>query len=183
MKSLATSLRLSYTADDKPELTLTLAQSRKESQIACRELQEILSKGKTLDVEIKQHRKKKSIDANNYCWVLCQKIAVVIGSTKELVYQEIIRRVGQFEIVPIREDAVETHIRRWNGLGLGWYAEVMDDSKLDGYKKVINYFGSSVYLSDEMAVLINEIVSECKGLDIETISPAELESLKNAWGR
>lgn len=26
--------------------------------------------GKTFDVEIKEHKKKRSLDANSYCWVL-----------------------------------------------------------------------------------------------------------------
>ena len=28
-----------------------------------------------VDVEIKRHRQKRSLDANAYCWVLCEKIA------------------------------------------------------------------------------------------------------------
>jgi hypothetical protein len=101
--------------------------------------------------------------------------------TKELVYKTFIKRVGQFEIMPIKNEAVKRWNEVWQGKGLGWIAEVLEDSKLEGYKKVISYYGSSVYDSREMAVLIDEIVQECKVLGIETMTSEELQSLKNSW--
>ena len=181
MKTTSQSIKLQFDENETPQLVITLLSRKQQALQEVGALKEVLAKGKILDIEIKQHRKKKSIDANSYCWVLCQKIAEVIGSTKELVYKHMIRTVGQFAIVPIREDAVETWITRWNGRGLGWHSEVMDDSKLEGYKKVISYYGSSVYLQNEMSVLINEIVNQCKELDIETATPSELKSLCEAW--
>lgn len=123
------------------------------------------------------------MDANAYCWILCQKIAEVIHSTKEDVYKRAIRDVGQFEIVPIRDEAVDRWIEVWGGKGLGWFAEVLDDSKLAGYKKIISYYGSSVYSSREMAILIDNLIDECRELGVETAAPEEIESLKNEWGR
>ncbi len=35
-----------------------------------------------------------------------------IGNTKEYVYKKTIREVGQFEIIPIRNDAVERWIKK-----------------------------------------------------------------------
>ena len=123
------------------------------------------------------------MDANAYCWILCQKIAEVIRSTKEDVYKRAIRDVGQFEIVPIRDEAVDRWIEVWGSKGLGWFAEVLDDSKLTGYKKIISYYGSSVYNSREMAILIDNLIDECRELGVETATPEEIESLKNEWGR
>lgn len=183
MKTTSNSIRLQYTEDEKPQLVITLLSRKLQALQEVAELKEILAKGKTLSIVVEQQKKKRSLDSNSYCWILCQKIAEVLHSTKELIYQEMIRRVGQFEIVPIREDAVETWITRWKGRGLGWYAEVMDDSKLQGYKKVISYYGSSVYDVHEMSVLLNEIVGQCHELDIETMSNRELQSLKESWGR
>lgn len=53
--------------------------------------------------------------------------------------------------------------------------------KLPDYKKVISYYGSSVYDSREMSILINEIVDQVKGLDIETMTPEELNALNEEW--
>ena len=175
MKSLATTIHLAGNT-----LILSLTDTPRQ-EVA--DLQAVVERGKQLSVEVKQYRQKRSLDSNSYLWILCQKIAEVIRSTKEEVYRRAIRDVGQFEIVPIRDDAVDTWIERWGGRGIGWFAEVMEDSKLEGYKKVISYYGSSVYDTREMSILIDEIVSQAKELNIETLPPDEVESLKALWGK
>jgi len=181
MEALANSIKLQYNEHQQPEIVLSTTLPKQEALQQYQKLKQITDKDKLLSVIIKQYRKKRSLDANAYCWIICQKIAEAIGSTKEIVYKKNIREVGQFEIVPIRNDAVETWIERWGHKGLGWFAEVLDDSKLDGYKKVISYYGSSCYDSREMSILIDSIVSEAKELGIETLTPTELAQLKANW--
>lgn len=183
MKAIANQIRLQFTESGVPEITLTIPNNKSEVIDGVQELKNIVANGKVLDVEIKQHRNKRSLDANAYLWVLCQKIAESIHTTKEEVYKKAIHDVGQFEIVPIKDEAVERWIEVWNSKGLGWFAEVMEDSKMPGYKKVISYYGSSVYDTREMSVLIDEIVSQCRELGIETMTSEELESLKQQWGK
>lgn len=175
----ANDIRLQITNQGKAEIILTADEKR----VDISKLKQAVSRGKHLTAEIKQYRRKRSQDANSYCWVLCQKIAEAIGSTKEQVYQTFIKRVGQFEIVPIKNEAVDRWIDVWKTKGLGWHSEVLSDSKLDGYKKVISYYGSSVYNTREMSVLIDEIVTQCQELGIETMTPDELADLKSRWGK
>lgn len=130
--------------------------------------------------EYKEH-KKRSLDANAYCWVLLQKIADKLGSSKEEIYRRIIKQKGTFEIIPIKNEAVDTFISAWQEHGLGWICEVLRTSKLDGFKNVIAYYGSSTYDTKQMAYFIDYIVEEAKELGIETMTPNELESLKNSW--
>jgi hypothetical protein len=176
MKALANNIRLGFNEEGQLEITLALT-----SKPNIDDLKAIIANGKLLEVEISKQKKKRSLDSNSYLWTLCQKIAEVIHSTKELVYQKFIRDVGQFEIVPIKNEAVERWIEVWNGKGLGWFAEVMEDSKLKGYKKVISYYGSSCYDSREMSVLLDEVVRECKEMNIETLPPDEIKALKENW--
>ena len=179
MKFKSNEIYTQYNATRQPQIVLTTSGNIQP------QLEELkaTAKDKGLAVEIKPYRKQRSLDSNSYCWILCQKIAEAIRSTKELVYQKTIRDVGQFEIVPIKNEAVDRWIEVWKSKGLGWFAEVMEDSKLPGYKKVISYYGSSVYDTREMAILIDEIVSQCKELGIETMTPSELALLKQEWGR
>ena len=176
MKALSDNIEVSYTETGKQKLTFTLT-----SKADIGELKAVIADKKLLAIEIFKQKKKRSLDANSLLWVLCQKIAEVIHSTKELVYQGFIKDVGQFEIVPIKNEAVERWIDVWKGKGLGWFAEVMEDSKLPGYKKVISYYGSSIYDQHEMSVLLDEVVRECKELNIETLTPTQLSELKSAW--
>jgi len=182
MKSISNKIRVSYDESGQVELTFTLLGNIKELQKDIEGLRGIVENKKLLSLEIKQYRVKRSQNANDYCWVLCQKIAEVIKSTKELVYKKAIRDVGQFEIVPIKDgEPLKRWIEIWSNKGLGWFSEVLDDSKLDGYKKVISYWGSSSYNTREMAILIDEIISQAKELDIETIPIDQLERMKNKW--
>ena len=177
MKIVANNIKIQYDENKEAEIVL-----KAKGNINIDELKEIISKDKLLVVEMKQYRQKRSIDSNAYCFVLCQKIAEKIRSTKELVYQKFIKDVGQFEIVPIKNEATDRWIEVWNGKGLGFFSEILKDSKLDGYKNVISYYGSSVYNGLEMNLLLNEIVTQCKELNIETISPKEIAEMSRLWG-
>jgi len=178
MKIKVNNIRKVYTENNETEIIITTKEN-----INIDDLKLIIANKKELSVEIKAYRKKRSLDSNAYCWILCQKIAEVIHSTKELVYKKVIKDVGQFELMPIKNEAVERWQKVWESKGMGWFSEVLEDSKLEGYKKIVSYYGSSCYDVREMCVLINEIVAQCKELGIETISSNELERMKSAWGR
>jgi hypothetical protein len=57
-------------------------------------LYELSKSGKALDVEIKVHRNRRSLEANGYLWILCQKLSEKIGGTKEDIYKEAVRKAG-----------------------------------------------------------------------------------------
>lgn len=153
----------------------------KEEHSNMEPLNELLSDEKVKTCKIGHKKKRRSLNANSYCFVLCQKIAEKIGNTKEFVYKQAIKHVGQFEIVPIRDDAVERWIEAWESKGLGWQSEIMRDSKLDGYITTINYYGSSVYDTREMSLLLDEVVTQAKELGINTMTPNEIRQLKEQW--
>lgn len=135
-----------------------------------------------LDITIEKHKEKRSKDANAYCWKLCQEIANKLGSTKEEVYQEAIHSKGPFEIVPVKDKAVDKFISAWSKNGLGWIAEVFSDSKLEGFTNVITYYGSSSFDTKEMSYLLDYLVQEAKNLGIQTLADLELENMIKAYG-
>lgn len=140
-------------------------------------------KDKELKVQVSVWRQDRSLNANNYCWKLLDEIAQRMHSTKEEVYQEIISKVGVFEILPIRNEAVDNFVEKWQSRGLGWVCNIMRDSKIPNYTNVIAYYGSSVYNTKEMSRLIDEVVQEAQSLGVQTKTPQELAELKNIWGQ
>ena len=140
-------------------------------------------KPKRYAVEIKEHRKKRSLDANAYAWTLIGQLAAKLSTdgvviTPDQVYREAIRDVGgNYEVIPIRDDALERWQQIWTAKGLGWVCEVIGKSKIDGYTNTRCFYGSSVYDSAQMTRLIAIIVDECKAAGVETMTPEELESL------
>lgn len=177
----ATDIDILYTTDINTMQVVLTTNRNPEYQQKIFKLKELTEENKLLTVDIKQYRKRRSLDANAYCWILSQKIAEKIGNTKEFVYKQAIRQVGQFEILPIKDDAVEKWIQVWESRGIGWQSEIMRDSKLDGYTTTINYFGSSVYDTKQMSILLEEIVYQAKELGIDTMTDTEKRELLEMW--
>ena len=133
--------------------------------------------GTDVDVSIKKHRDKRSLDANAYAWVLIDKIAAKQNLSKAAVYRSAIRYIGGVsEIVCCTNSAVKTLKDIWKQNGLGWQVEEFE-SKIPGCTNLILYKGSSVYDTKQMSQLIDVLVQDCKAIGIETRPQEEIESL------
>lgn len=138
--------------------------------------------GRLYDMEIKEHRKKRSLDANAYAWVLINKIADALRITPKEIYRQAIQGIGDnCEIIPIKEEAAEHFKQIWEAQGLGWPCIDMGKSKIDGYRNLRAYYGSSTYDTRQMSILIDNLVQDCKALDIETMPPERLAALMEGW--
>ena len=137
-----------------------------------------------LNIELKKWYKKRSLDANSYCWVLCDKIAKELSKdgqvvTKENVYKDAILQIGSFEPFIAQEKTFDNFKRVWEKQGLGFL--VQEVSRKDKCVKVHCYYGSSTYDSKEMSLLIQILVDLAKSLNIETKTQEEINSLLEQW--
>ena len=55
--------------------------------------------GKEMDVKLKQHREKRSLDANAYYWCLLTKLARIHGWSNAEAHNRMLRDYGQYERV------------------------------------------------------------------------------------
>lgn len=174
MKSIGTieDISIDYKTQ-KPKILLVL--NERESLSSLEELKE-----DKLSVEIKKYRNKRSLDANAYMWVLISKLEEKLNVSKDIIYKDAIRNIGVYEVIPVKNEAVDRFIEAWSKNGLGWVCETTK-SKLEGYTNILAYYGSSTYNTAEMSRLIDLIVQECKQLNIETMSQSELDSLIKSW--
>ena len=139
-------------------------------------------KDRLYDLEVKEHRKKRSLDANAYAWVLINKIADALRITPIEIYRQAIQYIsGNSEIIPIKREAVEQFKQAWSHNGIGWITRDMGKSKIPGYMNLMVYYGSSVYDTKQMSELIDHLVQDCRALDIEIKSDEEIKSLMEAW--
>ena len=129
-------------------------------------------------------QKKKSLNANNYMWQLCDKIAKKMSNedekfTKNDVYRHAIREVGKWVDTSCDSEDVEELCKSWESNGLGWVAEPI----LIGRKTadIRLYKGSSVYNGSEMNRLVDYIVGSAKEQGIQTMTPNEILKLKQLW--
>lgn len=131
---------------------------------------------KVYDVEIKEHKERRSLNANAYAWSLISKLGNALRVSKEEMYIQLLERYGQFEVVSVLSHIDVTPYFK--------YFKEAGRSKTNG-KEFTHYRvfkGSSEFDTREMSIFIDGIVSECKELGIETMTSAELEYLKSMWG-
>ena len=71
------------------------------------------------DLSLKEHREKRSLDANAYAWVLIHKLAAAMGIPPVEVYRNAVRGVGDnYTPMCVREQDVERFTRSWQKNGL-----------------------------------------------------------------
>ena len=145
---------------------------------------EILSelKDKVYTCTIKLFRKDRSLDSNSYYWVLCGKLSAKLRIPPEQIYRQHIKDIGDnYEILPLKDVAVEKFRMVWSEKGIGWLTDIIGPSKHEGYTNVMAYYGSSTYDSSQMSRLISLMVDDCNDNDIEVMTPAEIERLNSMW--
>lgn len=134
-----------------------------------------------LDINLSKHKEKRKLDANAYCWLLIGKLAEKLNIKPVEVYREHIKDSAVYEIVPVKDEAIDRFSRSWESKGLGWQVVDIGESKFRGFHNLQVFYGSSSYNTKEMSQLINNIVEDCKVQGIETKSPQELQSLLESW--
>ena len=137
-----------------------------------------------LGILIKKIRKKRSLDANAYYWVLVSKMSEKLRTSKEEMHNILLSRYGQIDrdedgnsiIFSLRSDIDIS--KRYD-----LHAKPIGKGYVDG-KEFTHYAlikGSHLYDTKEMSVLIDGVVSEAKEQGIETMTPDDLKRMKEAW--
>ncbi len=135
-----------------------------------------------VDVTVKKHREKRSLDANAYFWVLVDRLAEKTRIPKTDIYRRYIREIGgNHEMVCVIDSAVEKLRNGWEHNGPGWQTDTMP-SRIPGCTNVILYYGSSTYNTRQMSHLIDMAVQDCQEQNIETLSPEKLAGMMEEWG-
>lgn len=138
--------------------------------------------GKTYDVEIKQHREKRSMDANAYFHVLCNKIAQKTNERNDVVKKCMVLSYG---VVDTFENGGKVGVMLPEGVNVDdyypyavWYkSQTVNGKKCDCY---LFYKQTHKMNSAEFSHLIDGTIQECKQLGIETLPPDKLRAMLEA---
>ena len=137
------------------------------------------------DVEIKRHRKKRSLTANAYYWSLLTKLADALKESNPYVHNMMLRDYGQMErydgkivyvVLPDTADAEEKAARA-ETYHLKPTSQVKYGNDGQVYRTWMLLRGSSTYNTQEFSRLLDGLIEECKSVGIETMTPAELARL------
>ena len=133
------------------------------------------------DYNLVKSRKRRSLDANAYCWVLINLIAEAVSEAPETVYRQALRDIpGIVDVCCVQDEAVDSMIRLWTLGHIGRRVDVMD-SKIPGCKNLFVFYGSSDFTQKQMSVLIDNLIQDCRNLGIETRPEAEIRTMLEAW--
>ena len=152
-----------------------------------------LIKHEKLDIRIKKHKEKRSLDANAYYWVLLTKLARVHGWTNDEAHNRLLRRYGQIEradgnlIAVYLPDTEETENDVLSKVEYHLKPLPKTVVTRDGEIKRVYILlrGSSTYNTEEMAHLISGLIQDCRDSDIpdsEIMTPFEKQKLYEQYG-
>ncbi len=173
-----TDCTVKYDLEGHCELCFTVdKQSMQECRETALKARKWAENGRLMELTVKPFRKRRSLDANAYLWVLLDKMAAKLKTDKEALYLKALRDYGVFTHLIVKPQAVERVCEEWRA------SVVLGDVEVNGKKgvQVQVYYGSSTYDTAEMARLIDGVVSDAKELGVETMTPEELSLLKEAW--
>lgn len=138
-----------------------------------------------IDITAKEHKKKRSLDANSYFHVLCGKIADKVGVSKTHCKNILIGRYGQQDFL---EDGkpiiIKSNVSVEKMMEQEFLHTMPCGTKVENGMEVVFYKvfrGSHTLDSKEFSILLEGTVQEAKDLGIETIPPAELERMVSKW--
>lgn len=144
-------------------------------------------KDRLYDMDVKEHRKKRSLDANAMLWSLINQMSVVLRIPPDEIYQGYIPDVGDnFTWHPEKPETVKQFSDGWCRGHIGRMVDDVGPCRLPdlrGYRLLKCYYGSSEYDVPTFSRLLDLVIQDCKNIGIETISERERSLLLEEWGR
>jgi len=134
------------------------------------------------DVEIKKHSEKRSLTANAYAHTLMEKIAKKLLTTHNEVYEQMLHDYGVKLYIVCTEKGVEDKRKDYK------FVEVYSKVKIENEAgKIVDAVqvkcirGSSKYNAKEFGFFLDGIITECRCLEIDVITPTELARLMEGY--
>lgn len=133
-----------------------------------------------------KEKKKRSLDANAYAWVMINKIANKVMLTPEQVYRQQIKDLKpKVDVQIVKTIAVDDYRRAWSKNHIGRDIKVLSEDVVvgdeDDWSLVQVQYGSSDYDTKEMSKFIECILAECDALGIETKPQEYIDALLGKW--
>lgn len=131
-----------------------------------------------VDIDVKKHREKRSLDANALFWKLLQGLAEAMEISKDEAYLKMLKLYGYYDFIIVRPEAVDftrTLFRIVKDFG------TLNINGRPGTQLQV-WVGSSQYDTAQMSRLIAGTIAECEALECWTPQPDEVNNSLILWG-
>lgn len=175
---------------DKPNIELLYKQTNvsisfdKKDASAIVNLFSGLKTGEEYDISIKK-RGKRSLNANNYHWQLCEQISKVLKVSKYEVHNQLMIDYGTdwlddegkqvYVLMKDNDKYLRKETEHYRP------TDAVEDRKGTMYRWFVLLLPSHLMDSKQMSELIDGTVSEAQELGIDTRTPDEIERMKALW--
>lgn len=179
MKNKANKITLGFDENNRPQITLTVADKSTAVKQQVARLKQSLEKGKLLAFEVKEHKETRSKDANAYFHVLVDKIAKALNRSTDGVKADLVLQYGAMDKTAHNETVgvkvpKGTQITNYYPYAR-WFKTTFENGReFDCY---IFYKRTHTMDTGEMAKLIDGTVQEAKELGIETKTPEQIAEM------
>ena len=142
--------------------------------------------GEEYDLTISKRFGKRSLNANNYHWVLCEKMAKKLRTSKYEVHNQLMCDYGT-DWLDENGDHVYV-LMKDNGSYLRQETthyrptDATEDRKGTQYRWFVLLLPSHLMNTQQMSCLIDGTVTDAKEMGIEVRTPDEIERMKQLWG-
>ena len=138
--------------------------------------------GEEYDITIKKRRGRRSLNANNYHWLLCEQMAKILKVSKYQVHNQMLIDYGTDWLDSDGSPIFVRMADNDNYLRSQTIHYRPTDIVQDGKRFYILLLPSHLMDTFHMSILIDGTVSEAKELGIDTRTPDEIERMKQLWG-
>ena len=138
---------------------------------------------KDLRMKLTQWRNVRSLNANAYFHLLCDKLADAMKMSKPRMKNLLLYRYGQRardkdgNLAIIKTNANEEELLEREDFHCWYFRQAPDGTPMYVLLEHSRYFDSH-----QMSILIDGVVDEAKKVGIDTLTPNEIEGLKQKWG-
>lgn len=150
-----------------------------------RRIVDAVKQGKTYTVEIKEYRKKRSLNQNDMYWSILTSFAEALNISNARAHNLLLRRYGQLEryedkpvyvVLPDTEEA-EKRADEAESYHLKPTSQVKEGKDGQMYRTYMLLRGSSTYNTKEMTRLLEGLLDECKEVGIAVMTEREASLL------
>lgn len=144
---------------------------------------------KELVWDITEHKEKRSRSQNNYYWELCGKVAnatIRFGANVNVIHNRNLRQLGLREYINDRPVCVyipDTDEAEQIALNAEKYhikptSQTKEGKDGQTFRCYVMLRGSHTFTVQEMSALVDLMIQEAKSVGVETITPQELERMR-----
>jgi hypothetical protein len=137
------------------------------------------TKDKLLDIEIKQHREGRSLNANALLWKCLGEIAGALRTDKWSLYLQMLKRYGEYTYICVPPKAVDMVKKQWRE------CEELGPISVNGREAVqmLCYYGSSTYDTAQFSRLLDGVIDEMKEMGLNPPTSEDMRRSLEEWER